>query len=78
MKSLLLILTVAISTNILAQGPCQADIQKNCPNIEKNKKARVECLTKFESKLSQACKDRMKIVREKIKSKGGNGKQKKK
>lgn len=71
MKSLLFATIFCYSGLTNAQGPCFEDVNKLCPNIEKNKMSLAKCILENESKLSPACKERAKIIKEKsLKFKG--------
>lgn len=65
MKSLLIATILTLTGQVYAQGPCLKDIAKFCPNIEKNKASMIKCIIENESKLSPACKERAKIIKEK-------------
>ena len=47
-------------------GPCAADIQKFCADVQPGGGAIVQCLKKHEADLSEACKQRGKDLKQKL------------
>lgn len=67
---LLAVVLGALASSASAQtdalGPCNADAQKLCANVEPGHGAKMKCLSEHEAELSPECKERIVSVKAKV------------
>lgn len=66
MKTILLTFLTTISFNVLAAGPCLADFNKLCPNVEKSKQNIVKCILANEAKVSPSCRKKAQVMKKRM------------
>jgi hypothetical protein len=63
----LMVPLMAQSQDLHRQGPCKADIEKFCKDVNPGKGRIIRCMKAHENEVSQACKDAVAAEREKEK-----------
>lgn len=68
-------IVIACSGYAFAEGPCKADLEKFCSQVEPGHGARMKCLKEHESELSPECKAHKEQLKELFKEKRKNFKE---